>query len=243
MVLTPGLVTEDTPADPRNVYAACNVAREHLAIVWARATGGQAIALRYHNVYVPPMPKTLPTPVWPACSGPLACGVASRVFEDGGQRRSFVHVADVAAANILAVQAMTEGAVPGFRAYDVGAAEVHTIGQLACELSRHSSAPDPVVSVEFRLGDVRDIAHSSERIRAELGWVPRPALVDGMKEFALAGPCGVDRPRTGWQYPGRCRFEWRTLGWSVTARGRRGGTAHAGGTAMLGRDRCTPSPL
>ncbi|MBO0518040.1 NAD-dependent dehydratase, partial [Streptomyces beijiangensis] len=40
--LAPGLVGEDAPADPRNVYAATKLAQEHLAASWARATGGRA---------------------------------------------------------------------------------------------------------------------------------------------------------------------------------------------------------
>ncbi|MFI1855090.1 NAD-dependent epimerase/dehydratase family protein [Streptomyces sp. NPDC020480] len=55
--LFPGLVGEDAPADPRNVYATTKLAQEHLAAAWARTTGGAAVSLRYHNVYGPGMPR------------------------------------------------------------------------------------------------------------------------------------------------------------------------------------------
>src|SRR3954470_8650695 len=55
--LVPGLVEEDAPADPRNVYATTKLAQEHLAAAWARGTGGRAVSLRYHNVYGPGMPR------------------------------------------------------------------------------------------------------------------------------------------------------------------------------------------
>ncbi|MYT26150.1 NAD-dependent epimerase/dehydratase family protein, partial [Streptomyces sp. SID7760] len=58
--LAPGLVGEDAPMDPRNVYATTKLEQEHLAASWARATGGRAISLRYHNVYGPGMPRDTP---------------------------------------------------------------------------------------------------------------------------------------------------------------------------------------
>lgn len=58
--LSPHLVTEDAPADPRNVYAATKLAQEHLASAWARACQGTVLTLRYHNVYGPGMPRDTP---------------------------------------------------------------------------------------------------------------------------------------------------------------------------------------
>lgn len=102
----PGLVGEDAPADPRNVYATTKLAQEHLAAVWARCTGGSAVSLRYHNVYGPGMPRDTPyAGVASFFRSALARGEAPRVFEDGGQRRDFVHVGDVAAANRVALEA------------------------------------------------------------------------------------------------------------------------------------------
>jgi dTDP-L-rhamnose 4-epimerase len=112
----------------------------------------------------------------------LARGEAPQVFEDGGQRRSFVHVQDVARANLLSLEA----ARPGFRAYNVGANEVHTVGQVAEALSRFSAGPAPVVTGAYRLGDVRHITASSALIRAALGWEPRWTFDDGMRQFASA---------------------------------------------------------
>ena len=103
--LSPRMVTEDAPLDPRNVYAASKLSQEHLAASWARSTGGSAIALRYHNVYGPRMPRDTPyAGVASLFRSALARGEAPRVFEDGAQRRSFIHVRDVAAANIAAAR-------------------------------------------------------------------------------------------------------------------------------------------
>lgn len=113
--LAPGLVAEDAPADPRNVYATTKLAQEHLAAAWARATDGTAVSLRYHNVYGPGMPRDTPyAGVASFFRSALARDEAPRVFEDGRQRRDFVHVRDVAAANVAALEASAQ-ALPGVR--------------------------------------------------------------------------------------------------------------------------------
>src|ERR1044072_2310976 len=114
--LSPGLVGEDAPVDPRNVYATTKLTQEHLAASWARATGGSAVALRYHNVYGPGMPRDTPyAGVASFFRSALARGEAPRVFEDGGQRRDFVHVRDVAAANVAAREASSrDGALTSY---------------------------------------------------------------------------------------------------------------------------------
>src|SRR5690606_37769469 len=95
--LRPGLVDEDSRLDPRNAYAASKVAKEHYAAAWARAVDGSVIALRYHNVYGPGLPMDTPyAGVAALFRTALQKGRPPRVFEDGVQRRDFVHVRDVA---------------------------------------------------------------------------------------------------------------------------------------------------
>ncbi|MET8804069.1 NAD-dependent epimerase/dehydratase family protein [Streptomyces sp. NPDC004546] len=185
--VSPGLVGEDAPADPRNVYAATKLAQEHLAAAWARSTGGSAVSLRYHNVYGPRMPRDTPyAGVASFFRSALARGEAPRVFEDGRQRRDFVHVRDVAAANVAALEAE---AAPGvLAAYNTGSGEPRTVGELARALSAACGGPEPVVTGEYRLGDVRHITADSSRLRAELGWKPQVGFAEGMREFAGAGP-------------------------------------------------------
>ncbi len=78
----------------------------NLAAAWARSTGGSAVSLRYHNVFGPRMPRDTPyAGVASFFRSALARGEAPRVFEDGRQRRDFVHVRDVAAANAVALEA------------------------------------------------------------------------------------------------------------------------------------------
>ncbi|MGW4054322.1 NAD-dependent epimerase/dehydratase family protein [Streptomyces sp. NPDC004779] len=185
--LVPGLVGEDTPADPRNAYAATKLLQEHLAASWARSTGGTAVSLRYHNVYGPGMPRDTPyAGVASLFRSALARGEAPRVFEDGGQRRDFVHVRDMAAANVLALEAHTSPA-GALTPYNAGSGQPHTVGEMAATLARAHGGPAPVTTGEFRLGDVRHITADSARLRLELGWRPEVGFAEGMEEFARAG--------------------------------------------------------
>jgi dTDP-L-rhamnose 4-epimerase len=192
--LAPELVPEEAPLEPRSLYAATKVAQEHLAGTWARATEGEVAALRYHNVYGPRMPRDTPyAGVASFFRSALEAGRAPRVFEDGAQRRDFVHVRDVAAATVTAVAALAGAGVPGgpgtLRAYNVGSGTPRTVGQLASALADAFGGPGPVVTGEYRLGDVRHVTASSERIRRELGWRPAVPFAEGVAEFAAA-PAG-----------------------------------------------------
>jgi dTDP-L-rhamnose 4-epimerase len=184
--LEPALVGEDDPLDPRNVYASSKLGQEYLATSWSRGSAGRVAALRYHNVYGPGMPQNTPyAGVASLFRSALQRGEAPRVFEDGRQRRDFVHVRDIASANLAAIEWT---AVPGggFRAFNVGSGTVHTIGDMADALSRAAGGPAPVVTGQYRLGDVRHITASSERLRTELDWRPSITFEAGMTEFASA---------------------------------------------------------
>ncbi|MET1053626.1 MAG: NAD-dependent epimerase/dehydratase family protein [Mycetocola sp.] len=195
--LTPELIGEDSPLDPRNVYATTKLSQEYLASSWARSSGGVVASLRYHNVYGPGMPQNTPyAGVASLFRSALERGEAPRVFEDGGQRRDFVHVRDVASANLAAIEWTGEQNDGTSRAFNVGSGDVHTIGDLAESVSRHAGGPAPIVTGEYRLGDVRHITASSERLRTELGWSPAVMFDDGMREFATATlRAAVDRAR------------------------------------------------
>jgi dTDP-L-rhamnose 4-epimerase len=184
------LVPEDAPLDPRSTYAATKLAQEHLAASWARLSGGTAVALRYHNVYGPWMPKDTPyagvASLWRSA---LARGERPRVFEDGGQQRDFVHVSDVALANALALDC-GEGGV--LTAVNVASGHPVTVLGVAAALSAGSGL-EPVVTGEYRLGDVRHVVASPERARTVLGFTASVLPTDGLVAFGRA-PLRGDEP-------------------------------------------------
>jgi dTDP-L-rhamnose 4-epimerase len=182
--LESGAVPQDAPLDPRNGYAATKVAQEHLAGLWARLTGGSVVALRYHNVYGPRMPRDPPyAGVASIFRSALTAGQAPRVFEDGAQRRDFVSVHDVAAANVLALRHPEPAA---FRAYNVASGAVRAVGEMATELAAACGGPAPVVTGRYRLGDVRHVTGDPSRACSELGFVAGVPFADGVREFATA---------------------------------------------------------
>ena len=187
-------VGEDTPPDPRNVYAATKLHQEHLCAAYAREHPGViCTALRYHNVYGPRMPRDTPyAGVASIFRSALEAGRPAPVFEDGGQRRDFVHVADVARANMLALT-HPEG-VGG--AVNIASGEPRTVLDMARALTAAfgPGAPEPAVTGEFRVGDVRHVHAGPERARRDLGFVAEVGFAAGMAEFAGAPLRSVPPP-------------------------------------------------
>jgi dTDP-L-rhamnose 4-epimerase len=181
--LTPGLVPEDAPLEPRSTYAATKLAQEHLASAWVRQTGGSVWALRYHNVYGSRMPRDTPySGVAALFRSSLERGEAPRVMEDGLQRRDFVHVGDVAHANVLALTA--DVPPDGFMAVNVCSGAPRTVGDLARTLASAMGGPAPVVVGGARPGDVRHVVASPERAARVLGFQARVGFADGVRAFA-----------------------------------------------------------
>jgi dTDP-L-rhamnose 4-epimerase len=177
-------IPETSALDPRNVYAATKAHQEHLCFAFAREAGIPVTALRYHNVYGPRMPRDTPyAGVAAIFASSLAAGSAPRVFEDGGQLRDFIHVRDVARANVIA---LTGEAVPG--AFNVATGMPTSVGEMAQVLTdaAGADAPRPTVTGEYRLGDVRHVFASPDRARRLLGFTATEDFRAGMTEFAHA---------------------------------------------------------
>jgi dTDP-L-rhamnose 4-epimerase len=178
-----GLVGEDAPLRPRSLYAASKTAQEHYALAWAESTGGSVVALRYHNVYGPGMPRDTPySGVAAIFRSELEAGDVPRVFEDGGQVRDFVHVDDVAAANVAAIDAN----IDGFSAFNVCSGRPISILEMATELCETRGDVLPLVTGQYRSGDVRHIVADPARAAEVLGFRAAVDPRDGLREFAYA---------------------------------------------------------
>ncbi len=185
--LTATTVSEDAPTDPRNVYAATKLHQEHLCSAFGRESGASVVALRYHNVYGPRMPNDTPyAGVASIFRSALQAGRSPLVFEDGGQRRDFVHVRDVAAANVLALD--LEGGPDVEGPCNVASGDPHTVGEMAAALASNFGDPAlaPQTTGAYRLGDVRHVVASPNRAAAVLGFSAQVPFDEGIAEFATA---------------------------------------------------------
>ncbi|MFY2787545.1 NAD-dependent epimerase/dehydratase family protein [Rhodococcus sp. MALMAid1271] len=177
------LVEEDSRLDPRSTYAASKLAQENYASAWAIATGGSVVALRYHNVYGPNMPRNTPySGVAAMFRSSLELGRAPTVYEDGKQARDFVHVHDVAAANIASISAELDG----FTALNVCSGQPITIGEVATVLAEARGGPAPEITGQYRAGDVRHIVASARLAEQTLGFSAQIMPREGLTAFADA---------------------------------------------------------
>ena len=177
------LVDEAAPLRPRSLYAASKTSQEHYALAWSESTGGSVVALRYHNVYGPAMPRDTPySGVAAIFRSALERGEPPAVFEDGGQMRDFVHVDDVAAANVAAVRSNSDG----FVAVNVCSGQPISILDVAALLSATRGGPAPVVTGRYRSGDVRHIVADPARAADLLGFRAAVRPDQGLREFAFA---------------------------------------------------------
>lgn len=175
-VLDWALVEEDAPCRPRGSYATSKLAQENYASGWAVQAGGASVALRYHNVYGPYMPRDTPySGVAAMFRSSLERGEAPRVYEDGGQMRDFVHVEDVARANVAAIERVVRRPAGSDEAFNVCSGVPVTIEEVARLVASgmaqgQESALEPVVTGQYRAADVRHIVASPRLAAEDLGF-------------------------------------------------------------------------
>jgi dTDP-L-rhamnose 4-epimerase len=183
--LLPEAVPEDAPVDPRNVYAATKLHQEHLCFAFGREHLVPVTALRYHNVYGARMPRDTPySGVAAIFRSAIEAGRAPRVLEDGRQRRDFVHVHDVARANVDALTADP----PVVGALNIASGAPRTVLDLAHTLSAAAGngAPPPEIVGGYRIGDVRHVFADARRARERLGFTARIGFDEGVRDLAAA---------------------------------------------------------
>jgi dTDP-L-rhamnose 4-epimerase len=181
------LVPESATLDPRSSYAASKLAQEHYTRAWVRQTGARAIALRYHNVYGPGMPRDTPySGVAAIFRSSLERGRSPQVFEDGGQMRDFVHVSDVARANLLAIDAVADRPAESWAAYNICSGTPVAILRVAEILAAAAGGPSPELTGAYRSGDVRHVVASPSLAVEELGFLAEVDPERGITELASA---------------------------------------------------------
>jgi dTDP-L-rhamnose 4-epimerase len=166
-----------------SVYAINKFVQERLVLTVANAYGMQGVALRLFNVYGPGQALSNPyTGVLAIFAARLLNGNRPMVFEDGAQRRDFVHVSDVADAFLLALESRAaDGQV-----FNIGSGQSIGIAEVAQRIAAAMGRSDlrPQILGKARAGDIRhcfaDIALASRA----LGFAPRRRFDEGMMELA-----------------------------------------------------------
>jgi dTDP-L-rhamnose 4-epimerase len=125
----------------------------------------------------------------------LLRGARPAVFEDGAQLRDFIHVTDVARANLLAL----ERDDPEPAAYNVASGRPRTVLDLARELARALDREDlaPDVTGQWRGGDVRHVFASPQLARDLLGFSAEVSFEDGVAELAGGASAAATIPSAG----------------------------------------------
>jgi dTDP-L-rhamnose 4-epimerase len=192
--LTPLPTPETKQPSLSSVYALNKFAQERLCLIAGRAYSIPTFALRFFNVYGPHQALSNPyTGVLAIFAARLLNNKPPLVFEDGLQRRDFVHVQDVAHACLLALEA-DRGA---FETYNIGSGDSRSILSVAADLARvmNRAAIVPQIVGKYRMGDIRHCFADVAKSRATLGFVPQVRFEAGLAELAewLGGQVAEDR--------------------------------------------------
>jgi dTDP-L-rhamnose 4-epimerase len=174
--------TEGKPLFPTSIYAITKRDQEEMALIVGRAYRIPTVALRYFNVYGPRQALSNPyTGVGAIFSSRLLNDNPPLVFEDGKQSRDFIHVKDIARANILALES-DERAF--YQAINVGTGRPTTVLELAHFLA-HTLGKDisPVIVNRFRQGDVRHCYADTRLARDVLGFEAQIPIEKGIGDL------------------------------------------------------------
>jgi dTDP-L-rhamnose 4-epimerase len=192
------LPTPETKAVvPTSIYALGKRDQEEMMLLLGRSLGIPTVALRFFNVYGERQALSNPyTGVGAIFSSALLNGQRPLVFEDGLQERDFIHVSDVVAACMLAIERDDVGDI----VVNIGTGRATNLLTLTALLRRHiarAEGIEPEAVGRFREGDIRSCYADVRRARELLGFSAQVPLEEGVKELTawVLAQSSVDRAR------------------------------------------------
>lgn len=186
-------VDEEKPLKPDSIYAVNKRDQEEMCLAFGKAYGIPTVAFRMFNVYGARQALSNPyTGVAAIFSSRILQGKAPMVFEDGNQRRDFVHVEDVARAYLYAIE---KESANGY-ALNLGSGNSVSVNEIAETLLALLKRDDLSVEItnKFRDGDIRNCFADVSLIKEKLGWSPNYEFTSGVKTMLpwLAAQEGVE---------------------------------------------------
>jgi UDP-glucose 4-epimerase len=193
-------VTEDDPTAPVNPYGETKLVGEWLLRDHASASGLRAVSLRYFNVAgasSPELGDTADSNIVPMVYSRLEAGERPRIFgddyltPDGTCVRDYVHVADVADAHLVALDALADAGADPYRVFNIGTGTGSSVRELVDRMIAIAGVEvEPLVEPR-RAGDPAIVVADASRIRDELGWVARHDLDEMLSSAWQARQAGV----------------------------------------------------
>ncbi len=182
---SPRAVTEDDLLEPSNPYGHSKLAGEKLVDAHAEATGGAAISLRYFNVAgseEPALAEAEPHNLIPLVVRAIRDGRPPVIYGDdydtidGTCVRDYVHVSDIAAAHLAALDALDSAS--GHRVYNVGTGDGASVREVVGRLLELAGSGIVPRVEPRREGDPAIVVADATRLRTDLGWSPAHDLGD-----------------------------------------------------------------
>ncbi len=180
--LKPIATDEEKPVELASIYALTKYAQERAVLIFGEAYPVETVALRLFNVFGPGQALSNPyTGVLANFASRLANGEPPLIFEDGGQKRDFVHVRDVARAFRLALE--SKSAVG--QVVNIGSGNAYTIRQVAELTADAMGMPEvqPEILGKMRSGDIRHCFADISKAHDLLGFEPLHRLEEAVGEF------------------------------------------------------------
>jgi len=169
-----GPAAEDSALEPLSPYGAAKLAAEVYIGTWNRLHGASHAIVRYANVFGPRQDAELEGGVIAIFFDRMASGEPTKIYGDGRQTRDFVHVSDIVAATLAAVDAQG--------VFNIGGGEETTILDLHELCARVAGIDSEPQFAPERIGEIRRSVLDASRAERELGWTPRLTLEEGLRQ-------------------------------------------------------------
>ena len=190
-------VRETLPTNPINPYGRSKLMSERIIQDYSQASGLRYVILRYFNVAgadpqgrMGQVGRKAEHLVKVACDAALGRRPAAKIFgtdfptADGTGIRDFIHVEDLAAAHIKALEYL--GAAGESQILNCGYGQGYSVRQVLDRMQTIAGVDFPVIEVERRAGDPASVIACGDRIRELLGWQPKFNELDLILGTALA---------------------------------------------------------